>query len=149
MACIIHRSLRNHRCRYFSLRDGMLRCREVHVQRKIVRSEPQIISQVPRPFGELTHPSWRPEDVAFVVLVATTAPRYRLMMRKSWAIAPCAHCPGVTEESGITAGSSLHLRILPILDASSKVVKAFEHASGFRRWSHMSQSSGLSITLRR
>lgn len=73
-----------------------------------------MISKVPRPFGELTHPSWCPEDVAFVVLAATASPRYRLKMRRRCAIAPCAYCPPAIQDSGITAcsgGSSLHLLV--------------------------------------
>lgn len=68
----------------------MLRWSEVHVHKKMVRREPHMISYVPRPFGELTHPSWRPEEVAFVVLAAAASPRYRLKMKKRCAIAPYA-----------------------------------------------------------
>ena len=37
--------------------------------------EPHIISKVPRLFDELTYPSWRPEEVAFVVLAAIACPK--------------------------------------------------------------------------
>ena len=107
----------------------MLRWREVHVHRKMVSREPHMISKVPRPFGELTHPSWRPEDVAFVVLAPNAFPRYMVKMvkmRKRCAIAPCAHCPPATRESGITACSGSHLLVVPTLDASIKVVKPLE-----------------------
>ena len=36
--------------------------------------EPHMISKVPRPSDELTHPSWRPEEVAFVMLAAIACP---------------------------------------------------------------------------
>lgn len=103
----------------------MLRCREVHVQRKIVSREPHIISKVPRPFGELTHPSWRAEEVAFVVLVAIASPRYKVKMKKRGAIAPCAaHC------LGIIACSRLHLLTLPRLAGWIRVPKACVHRLG-------------------
>ena len=65
----------------------MLRCSEVHVHRKMVRREPHMISKVPLPFGELTHPSWCSEDVAFEVLAATAPLKHTLKITKMCAIA--------------------------------------------------------------
>ena len=93
-----------------------------------------MMSKVPRPFGELTHPSWRPEDVAFVVLAAIASPRYRLKMKERCAIAACAaHCPPATRDLGIIAYSScssLRLLTLPTTAASIRVRKAFVSSLG-------------------
>ena len=91
-----------------------------------------MISQVPRPFGELTHPSWRPEDVAFVVLAAAASSRQKLKIRRRCAIAPCAH-PSVKGKSGITACRNLHSLVLPTRDAWNGVRKAFERLMGLYR----------------
>ncbi len=81
------------------------------MQRKMVRREPHMMSKVPRPFGELTQPCWCPEDVAFAVLAAIASPRYKLKMKKRYAIVRCAaHCPPATQESGIIAGNSMRFQ---------------------------------------
>ena len=86
---------------------------------------PHIISKVPRPFGELTHPSWRPEEVALVVLVANACPKYILKTNRRSAIAPCvAHCQPATQELGIIAWSKLHLLALPTLDVCLNQISA-------------------------
>ena len=46
-----------------------------------------MISKVPRPLGELTHPCWSAEDVAFVVLAAIASLKYKLEMMIRCAIA--------------------------------------------------------------
>lgn len=73
----------------------------------MVNREPQMISNVPRPFGELTHPCLCSEDVAFVVLTAIASPKHRFKRKKRCAIAPCtAHNPPTMQELGIIACGS-------------------------------------------
>ena len=107
----------------------------------MVNREPQIISNVPRPFGELTHPSLCPEDVAFVVLNAIASPKHRVKRTKRCAIAPCtAHNPPTTQRLGIIAcGSFAFAGPLDIgcLDQGSQSIRAVgggfeDRAMGFQ-----------------
>ena len=107
MACIIQRSLRDHWWIYFSFSDGMFRCSDVQVQRKMVKSEPQRMSNVPRPFGWLTHPSRAGEAVVPVVLVADAGPRYRVIASRRDSIATSVQCTLAEQDLGIAAASGL------------------------------------------